>query len=50
MEEATPKAEKSKMDAEMTVMATDVNEAHKGEDPSGPRSCDRKEEKEPALM
>ena len=29
----------------MTVMAADVNEAPKGEDPLGLRDCDRKEEK-----
>ena len=34
----------------MTVMAADVNEAPKGEDPSGQRGRDRKEEKEPAPM
>ena len=31
-------------------MPADVNEAPKEEDPSGPRGCDRKEEKEPTPM
>ena len=50
MEEANPKAGKAKTEAEMTAMAVDVNEAPKGEDPSGPRGCDRKDEKEPETM
>ena len=45
MEEAKSMAEKAKMEAEMMVMATDVNEAPKGEDPLIPRGCDQKEEK-----
>ena len=32
----------------MTGMATNFNKAPKGEEMSGPRGCDRKEEKEPA--
>ena len=34
----------------MMAMVVDVNESLKGEDPSVPRGCDRKEEKEPFLM
>ena len=34
----------------MTGMATNFNKAPKGEEMSGPRGCDRKEEKEPAPM
>ena len=34
----------------MTAMAADVNESPKGEDLSGPRGCDRKEDKEPSPM
>ena len=44
MEEANSKWEKSKTEAEMTEMATDVNESRKGEDPLGPRGYDLKEE------
>ena len=50
MEEAKWKAEKTKTEAEMTAMAADVNEAPKGEDLFGPRSCNRKEDKEQELM
>ena len=50
MEETKSKAKKANKKAEMKVMAADVNEAPKGEDPSGPRGCDCKEDKEPAPM
>ena len=38
------------MEAEMTLMAADINKAPKGEYPSGLRVCDLKEEKELALV
>ena len=34
----------------MMAMVVDVNESLKGEDPSVPRGCDCKEEKEPVPM
>ena len=34
----------------MMSMAAEINKSPKGEDPSGPRGCDCKEEKEPAPM
>ena len=45
MEEKKLKAEKLKTEAKMTEIATDVNEAPKGDDLSGLRVCDHKEEK-----
>ena len=39
-----------KTEAEMMAMAADINKSPKGEDPSGPRVCDCKEDKEPAPM
>ena len=45
MEEAKSKAEKARSEAEMTLMAVDVNDAPKGENQSGTRGCDLEEEK-----
>ena len=39
-----------KMEADMKEIVLYVNEAPKGEDPLGPRGCERQEEKEPAPM
>ena len=47
-EEAKANAEKLKTEAETTAMAAYINETPKGEETSGQRGCDCKEEKEPA--